>query len=182
MLSQTTKQAIHDLLVTREEGGYTRGLFSPQQLQEIDEALEELAAWLSEHKPERIRQAEESFSPQRRFSHQDALCIAYVDHVRDGPVPGAVRLQRFFNSHLTGLYSHLHILPHFPCPVIHPELPGPASRADGGFEPMSYRMDPKYGAPLDLQAVDADLMFDFVLNHLSAKGEWFQGFLEDLPE
>ncbi|MDJ0863038.1 MAG: alpha-amylase family glycosyl hydrolase [Gammaproteobacteria bacterium] len=182
MLSQTTIQAINELLAVHEEGGYTRGLFTAEQLEEIDQALEQLATWLSEHKPQRIREAEKGFSPQRRFSHKDALCIAYVDHVRDGKVPAAVRLQRFFNSHLAGLYSHLHILPHFPCPLIHPSLEGPASRADGGFEPMSYRMDPSYGAPLDLQAINADLMFDFVLNHLSAKGEWFQRFLEDDPE
>ena len=42
---------------------------------------------------------------------------------------------------------------------------------------MTYRMDPKYGAPVDLQVIDADLMFDFVLNHLSAKGEWFAKYL-----
>ncbi len=182
MLSQRTKQAIHDLLIQHEEGGYTRGLFTPEQLERISEALEQFAAWLAEHKPKRIREAEKSFSPPQRFSHEDVLCIAYVDHVRDGEVPPAVRLQRFFNAHLTGLYSHLHILPHFPCPVIHPELAGPASRADGGFEAMSYRMDTTYGAPVDLQAIDANLMFDFVLNHLSVKGEWFRRFLEDDAE
>ena len=182
MLNEKTRQAVHDLLVRHEEDGYTRGLFTPEQLERIDEALEQFAAWLVEHKPERIRAAEREFSPGQRFSHQDVLCIAYVDHVRDGEVPPAVRLQRFFNAHLSGLYSHLHILPHFPCPVIHPELAGPASRADGGFEPMSYRMDTAYGAPVDLQAIDADLMFDFVLNHLSVKGEWFRRFIEDDPE
>ncbi len=182
MISETTRQAIEGLLVQREEGGYTRGLFTREQLAEIDKALSDLAAWLSRYKPDRIRQSEDSFSPQQRFSHQNVLCIAYVDHVRNGDTPPAVRLQKFFNNHLAGLYSHLHILPHFPCPVIHPELAGPARRADGGFEPMSYRMDPEYGDPEDLQDVDADLMFDFVLNHLSTKGEWFQGFLEDDPD
>jgi sucrose phosphorylase len=184
MLSQKTRQAIRQLLVKQEAGGYARGLYSLEQIDGILAALEDLATWLSAHKPERIRQAEQGFSPQRRFSHRDALCIAYIDHVAASGDndPAAVRLRKFFNSQLAGQCSHLHILPHFPCPLIHPELPGPASRADGGFEPMSYRMDPQYGTPEDLQAIEADLMFDFVLNHLSVKGEWFQGFLADRAE
>lgn len=182
MLGKSAQEAIAALLIKHEEGGVTHGLFTREQVAEILAALDELAAWLSEHKPDRLRSMEAEFAPHRRFSHQDTLCIAYVDHVSDGAELPAVALQRFFNRHLTGLYSHLHILPHFPCPLIHPELAGPASRADGGFEPMSYRMDPKYGDPEDLQAIDAELMFDFVLNHLSTKGDWFTGFIGDDPE
>ena len=181
MLEESTRKTIEALLIKHQEGRYTRGLFTGEQVAEILDALERLALWLAKHKPDRLRAKEAGFSPHRRFSHQEALCIAYVDHVRDGDEPPAVALQRFFNGHLAGLYSHLHVLPHFPCPLIHPELAGPASRADGGFEPMSYRMDPKYGAPEDLQAVHAELMFDFVLNHLSTKGDWFKGFIEADP-
>ena len=46
MLTQSARRAIDELLVTREEGRYTRGLFSPAQLEEIGEALEQFAAWL----------------------------------------------------------------------------------------------------------------------------------------
>ncbi|MCG6863497.1 MAG: hypothetical protein LJE70_19890 [Chromatiaceae bacterium] len=182
MLGESTRAAIEALLIKHDKNRYRRGLFSRDQVAAILDALDDLALWLSEHKPERLRAKEAGFSPHRRFTHQDALCIAYVDHVKAGDEPPAVTLQRFFNSHLAGLYSHLHVLPHFPCPLVHPELSGPASRADGGFEPMSYRMDPKYGDPQDLQAVDAELMFDFVLNHLSTKGDWFNGFIEDDPK
>ena len=182
MLAESTRVAIAALLSKHEKDGYTRGLFTRDQVAEILEALDDLAVWLSERKPDRLRAMEADFSPSRRFLHRDVLCIAYVDHVAGGDEPPAVALRRFFNRHLGGLYSHLHVLPHFPCPVIHPELAGPAGRADGGFEPMSYRMDPKYGKPEDLQAVDAELMFDFVLNHLSTKGDWFKGFVENDPE
>ncbi|MGB1077539.1 MAG: alpha-amylase family glycosyl hydrolase, partial [Bdellovibrionales bacterium] len=41
------------------------------------------------------------------------------------------------------------------------------------------KMDPYFGKPEDLNHIDAKLMFDFVLNHLSVHGEWFQKFLED---
>ena len=182
-LREETLEAIEVLLLRHPENGYTRGLFTSEQMREIRQSLQKLAHWLEANMPERIRLAEQRFAPHKRFSHRDMLCIAYVDHVRardEGPP--AQTLQRFFNQYLAGRYSHLHILPHFPCPVIHPELIGPASRADGGFEPMGYWMDSKYGKPQDLQAISADLMFDFVLNHLSVKGEWFQRFFEDEDE
>ena len=182
-LRKQTLESIETLLIQHYDDGYLRGLFTREQLHEIRQALHALAHWLVAHKPERIRTADRRFSPKRRFSHKDVLGIAYVDHVNaDDDAPPARKLQRFFNQHLAGHYSNLHILPHFSCPVIHPELIGPASRADGGFEPMGYQMDPKYGTPQDLQEISAELMFDFVLNHLSVKGEWFQRFLEDDPE
>lgn len=182
MLSESTKQQIRDLLIQRELDGFTRGLFTDEQLDTILASLDELADWLAQNKPERIARADAALNPEERFSERDVLAIAYVDHVRGGNAPAAQRLQRFFNHHLAGLYSHLHVLPHFPSPKIHPELEGPSSRADGGFEAMSYEMDPAYGKPSDLEAIEATLMFDFVLNHLSASGEWFQRFLEDDPE
>lgn len=181
MLNRSTREAIAALLIQREEGGHRRGLFDRAQIGRILVALDELAAWLAAHKPERLRAREAAFDPDRRFSHRDALLIAYVDHVEDGEEPPAVILRRFFDAHLAGSYSHLHVLPHFPCPLIHPDLKGPASRADGGFAPMSYRMDPKYGAPADLRAIEADLMLDFVINHLSTRGDWFRGLLSGDP-
>lgn len=166
----------------RWEGGYRRGLYSPEQLAAIRQTLEELALWLSDHRPARLQVLERHVDPRRRFSARDVLCISYVDHVvSPEPLPPARILQGFFNRHLKDSYNHVHILPHFPCPVIHPDLQGPASRADGGFEPMSYKMDPRYGEPADLMGLEAGLMYDFVLNHLSVKSEWFLRFLEDEP-
>jgi|GEM_PF-1728169 len=181
-LSAQAWSAIARRLGHRWEGKYRRGLYSPEQLEDIRQTLDGLARWLADHRPARLQALERDLEPRRRFSARDALCISYVDHVASPePPPPARVLQRFFNRHLKDAYNHVHILPHFPCPVIHPELRGPASRADGGFEPMSYQMDPRYGEPEDLMGLEAGLMYDFVLNHLSVKSEWFRRFLEDEP-
>ncbi|MGB4100968.1 MAG: alpha-amylase family glycosyl hydrolase [Alphaproteobacteria bacterium] len=176
-LRTTTKERIERLLVQHEVSGRNRGLFPVEKLPEIMTCLDGLAHWLAETKPELA-----AAGAKTGFDETTVLCISYVDHVAcDDTTHPAVALQKFFNSHLAGLYSHLHILPHFPSPTIHEGVKGPAGRADGGFEAMNYRMDPLFGTPKDLQAIKARLMFDFVLNHLSAKGELFHKFIEDVP-
>jgi len=89
---------------------------------------------------------------------------------------------KFYNKYLKDIYNRVHILPHFKSPVVKPHLSGPASRADGGFAVADFKMDPYYGTPEQLQSLEGNLMFDFVLNHLAVRGEWFKRFLEDDPE
>jgi glucosylglycerate phosphorylase len=174
-LSATTRQRIERLLVQHEVGGYNRGLFAVADLPEIMACLDNLAHWLATKMPNLVEP-----NNKATFDEKTVLCIAYVDHVAcDADTAPAVALQKFFNKHLAGLYSHLHILPHFPSPTIHEGVKGPAGRADGGFEAMNYRMDTRFGKPEDLKAIRAKLMFDFVLNHLSSKGELFEKFLAE---
>lgn len=176
-LSAETRERIERLLVQHEVGGYNRGLFAVADLPAIMTHLDNLARWLATNLPGLTAQGN-----QAAFNEKTVLCIAYVDHVAcDENTKPAVALQKFFNKHLAGAYSHLHILPHFPSPTIHEGVKGPAGRADGGFEAMNYRMDPQFGEPKDLKAVNAQLMFDFVLNHLSAKGDLFQKFMANEP-
>ena len=63
----------------------------------------------------------------------------------------------------------MHILPFFP------------SSADRGFAPMCYdRVDPNFGTFADVEAIGKDyyLMFDFMVNHISAHSAYFQDFLQ----
>ena len=63
----------------------------------------------------------------------------------------------------------VHILPFFP------------SSADRGFAPMRYDVvDEKFGDFSDVEAIGKEyyLMFDFMVNHISASSEYFQDFLE----
>jgi sucrose phosphorylase len=160
------------LLRRRSRDGVERGLFDEWQWSTIAPRIEKAAEALERRTKARPE------TTGLRFTQRDAVCIAYPDHVRgEGDLAPAARLARLFNAHLRGMYNRVHILPHFDCPFIHPDLPGPAGRADGGFEPMSFEMSPRYGRPEDLQAIEAGLMFDFVLNHLSARGPWFRSFL-----
>ncbi len=174
-LRAETKERIERLLVQYETGGFNRGLFPVKDLPGIMTHLQELADWLAQN-------FERPANASAAFDEKTVLCISYVDHIACADnTPPAVELERFFNQHLAGLYSHLHILPHFPSPMIHEGVKGPAGRADGGFEAMNYRMDPKFGTPADLKKVKAKLMYDFVLNHLSAKGDLFQKFIDEVP-
>ncbi|MGM0422969.1 MAG: alpha-amylase family glycosyl hydrolase [Pseudomonadota bacterium] len=180
-LQNETLDKIENLLIHHQQDNTVRGLYSADQLSKIRAHLSKLADWLTDHPPAFLQQTDRS-APACRFDETTVLCIAYIDHIiSDTNLKPAAVLSRFFNKHLQDKYSHLHILPFFPSPVIHESLQGPAKRADGGFEAMNYKLDPIYGRPEDILETKAGLMFDFVLNHLSTKGKLFQNFLEDVP-
>lgn len=179
-LRPETVAKLRELLGVHEQNGKRRGLYTPEQLDEIEAALWRLAEWLASHRPPQVLAADITAKRGETLTAKTMMAIAYLDHVR--PTAGKTRaetLVHLFNRHLSELFPLLHVLPHFECPVIHPEVEGPARRADGGFEPASFKMDPYYGAPDSLSTLRAMMMFDGVVNHMSSKGEWFQKFLDD---
>ena len=107
------------------------------------------------------------------LSQRDALLITYGDQVRE---PGAAPLRSlgdFLRARAHDLVSGVHLLPFYP------------SSSDDGFSVMDYfAVDPDLGGWDDLARLGEsfDLMFDAVFNHVSARGEWFQGFLRGDPE
>lgn len=102
------------------------------------------------------------------LSEQDVMLIAYADHVQ---APGQAPLQAldtFVTDELDGIVSAVHILPFYP------------STGDGGFSVSDYNaVNPNFGTWDDIAdlAKGRNLMFDCVLNHISASHPWFQGFL-----
>ncbi len=75
-------------------------------------------------------------------------------------------LNRYYKDAIGGV----HILPFFP------------SSADRGFAPMCYdKVDPAFGDFSDVEAIGKEyyLMFDFMVNHISASSEYFQDFLKN---
>ena len=67
----------------------------------------------------------------------------------------------------------VHILPFFP------------SSADRGFAPMRYdEVDSEFGTFEDVKEISKDfyLMFDFMINHISAKSEYFKDFAKKKDE
>lgn len=70
---------------------------------------------------------------------------------------------------LPGLFKGgIHILPPFP------------SSGDRGFAPLTYmEIDPKFGTWEDIRAIgrDHDVLLDLMVNHISAKSDYFQDFL-----
>ena len=78
-------------------------------------------------------------------------------------------LEDVLNEYFTGAVGGVHILPFFP------------SSADRGFAPIRYdQVDPALGKFSDIQRLSKRyyLMFDFMVNHISASSEYFQDFLE----
>jgi glucosylglycerate phosphorylase len=106
------------------------------------------------------------------LSERDALLITYGDQVRRAGEPPLRTLAEFCERHLRGVVSGVHLLPFYPY------------TSDDGFSVVDYQaVDPALGDWDDVAAVGRHfrLMFDAVINHISASSEWFQAFLRDEP-
>ncbi len=103
------------------------------------------------------------------FSEEDVVLITYGDALRkEGEAPLAT-LHEFAGQYLKGIISNIHFLPFFPY------------SSDDGFSVMDFfEIDPELGTWQEVATVgqDFDLMFDYVVNHFSSKGRWFQSYLE----
>ena len=78
-------------------------------------------------------------------------------------------LHEVLNKHYREAVGGVHILPFFP------------SSADRGFAPIRYdKVDEAFGDFSDIESIGKDyyLMFDFMVNHISASSEYFQDFLQ----
>jgi glucosylglycerate phosphorylase len=104
------------------------------------------------------------------LSEHDLILITYGDQVRQPGLPHLHTLTEFCEAHLRGLVSGVHILPFFPW------------SSDDGFSVRDYRaVDSSLGDWQDIQHLGQSfrLMFDGVINHASAQGEWFRAFLRN---
>lgn len=79
-------------------------------------------------------------------------------------------LHEVLNKYYKDAIGGVHILPFFP------------SSADRGFAPMCYdKVDETFGDFSDIEKIGREyyLMFDFMVNHISAQSEYFQDFLKN---
>ena len=122
---------------------------------------------------ERIVPIIEKWGAQKRkkasyFSQEDVVLITYGDSLKkEGEAP-LTTLHAFANQYLKGAISNIHFLPFFPY------------SSDDGFSVMDFfEIDPALGTWQEVAATgeDFELMFDYVVNHFSAKGQWFQNYL-----
>lgn len=105
--------------------------------------------------------------PAGRVSERDVMLITYGGSLNAAGEPPLQTLHRFLCEHLQGAISAVHILPFFPY------------SSDDGFSVIDYAaVDPALGTWDDVRRLgeDFDLMFDLVINHVSAQSEWFQRF------
>ncbi len=104
------------------------------------------------------------------LSERHSLLITYGDHVQEKGKPHLQTLADFCETHLNGVIGGVHILPFYPW------------SSDDGFSVKDYRaVDPALGNWDNVERLSKSfrLMFDGVINHMSAQGEWFQKFLQN---
>jgi sucrose phosphorylase len=78
-------------------------------------------------------------------------------------------LKEMLDTYFKKEIGAIHILPFFP------------SSGDRGFAPLTYEtVDPAFGTWEDIDAIakDYELMYDFMINHLSRRSEYFLDFIE----
>jgi glycosidase len=119
-------------------------------------------------------------APGERLTQADAILITYGDQVSELGKSPLRTLAEFLDRHLRqaspdgkNVVSAVHILPFFPY------------SSDDGFSVIDYAaVDPDMGDWDDVARVGRSfrLMFDAVVNHISAHSRWFQEFLRDNPD
>lgn len=102
------------------------------------------------------------------WSESFAMLITYGDTLLQDDQKPLKTLRHFLKNHMGDCINSVHILPFFPY------------SSDDGFSVMDYysvRQD--LGSWKDIQAIGKEykLMSDMVINHASARGEWFQKFV-----
>ncbi len=106
------------------------------------------------------------------FSEKDVVLITYGDSIlREGQGP-LQALHGFAADYLQGGISAIHFLPFFPW------------SSDDGFSVKDFmQIDPQLGNWEDVARIgrNFDLMFDYVVNHVSAQSQWFQDYLAQTP-
>ena len=106
------------------------------------------------------------------LDERDVILIVYGDQVYKSGVHPLQTLGKFMSAKAQGIISGIHILPFYPF------------SSDDGFSVVDYlQVDPALGSWKDVRQLgnQFQLMFDLVLNHVSAHSEWFQRFLQDDP-
>ena len=107
-----------------------------------------------------------------RLTERDVLLITYGDTVRSADGQHLKALHAFIADHLQPVLSAVHILPFYPY------------TSDDGFSVVDYKaVDPTLGTWDDIDAIshDVKIMFDAVINHISASSAWVKGFVAGDP-
>lgn len=113
-----------------------------------------------------------AFQPRERLARltaADAMVITYGDQVQEAGRAPLATLDEWLRTHLGNVISSVHLLPFYPY------------SSDDGFSVIDYSaVDPNLGAWSDVEGLSRHykLMFDAVINHISAHSAWFQSFLE----
>lgn len=107
--------------------------------------------------------------PKEFVTEKDAVLITYGDSIKEEGKAPLQSLHEFLNENIGDKLSGVHILPFYPY------------SSDDGFSVIDYyEVNKDLGNWEDIKSLSGsyDLMFDGVINHISAKSEWFQEYLK----
>ncbi|RLC87210.1 MAG: sugar phosphorylase [Chloroflexi bacterium] len=108
-----------------------------------------------------------------RLTERDVILITYGDQVAEPDKLPLQTLTEVLETHVQGIITGVHILPFFPY------------SSDDGFSVIDYAIvNPDLGTWADVERMGRSfrLMFDAVINHVSAQSDWFQESLRGNPE
>lgn len=113
------------------------------------------------------------YTPRKtQWDESDIVLITYGDSIQAASEYPLETLHHFCKHRLADSISTVHLLPFFPF------------SSDDGFSVIDYRtVDSTLGNWESIKQLsgDFDLMFDFVLNHVSRESLWFADFMEHMP-
>lgn len=104
-----------------------------------------------------------------KWSENDVVLISYANSLTDKKQKPLITLNHFLEKNCKDLASIVHILPFFP------------SSSDHGFSVIDYySVDKAFGDWSDIKSISKNfsIMCDVVINHGSAKSEWFSNFVK----
>jgi sucrose phosphorylase len=142
-------------------------LYGEERAPELTEQFERVLQRFEPPGREGVRSDKDT---RERFSEKDAILITYGDMVSAQGQPPLATLADFLQQRVRDVISTVHLLPFYPY------------SSDDGFAVVDYlAVDPALGSWQDVRHMGRHfrLMFDAVINHVSAQSEWFQAFLRD---
>ena len=148
--------------------GHLTFLYGPEQAPAILEQLDTILNGF-----QRRNSHPKEHSKDERLTEQDVILITYGDQVTERDKPPLQTLAKVLERHIGGVVTSVHILPFFPY------------SSDDGFSVIDYAVvNPDLGDWTDVERLGRSfrLMFDAVINHISARSEWFQRFLKGDPD
>ncbi|BBE30298.1 sucrose phosphorylase [Tepiditoga spiralis] len=106
---------------------------------------------------------------KEKFNEKDTILITYGDSIKKENEAPLKTLYKFLNEYIKNSINTVHLLPFFPY------------SSDDGFSVIDYKkVNPELGNWEDIKILSENykLMFDAVINHISAKSLWFEEFLK----
>lgn len=130
------------------------------------------AMFLKEAISERIKgYKNKNIRPRKgQWDQDDVFLITYGDQFYEDGETKLTTFNKMYQQFFSDTFPIVHFLPFFPY------------SSDDGFSVIDYeQVNPEIGDWEDVQVMNrnARLMFDFVCNHMSAKSNWFQGYLNN---